>query len=86
MSHDHHGHHAVKEPVGWMDRPDKVRLFFRVFYAICGVLLVAAGFRLQPKTVGENQQCFDSLLLRGRVVDELRREFVQAQQRLLELA
>ncbi len=41
MSHDQHGHHEVKEPVGWMDRPEKVRLFFLVFYLICGALFAA---------------------------------------------
>ena len=41
MSHDPHGAHEVKEPVGWMDRPDSVRTFFRVFYAACAVLFLA---------------------------------------------
>jgi hypothetical protein len=41
MSHDHHGAHEVKEPVGWMDRPEKVRLFLLVFYVICGALFAA---------------------------------------------
>ena len=40
MSHDH-GHHEVKEPIGWMDRPEKVRLFFLVLYVICGALFAA---------------------------------------------
>jgi hypothetical protein len=41
MSHDRHGAHDVKEPVGWMDRPEAVRRFFTVFYVICGALLLA---------------------------------------------
>jgi len=41
MSHGHHGHHEVKEPIGWMDRPEKVRLFFRFFYVICAALFAA---------------------------------------------
>jgi len=47
VSHDPHGAqgphaaHEVKEPVGWMDRPDTVKRLFMVFYAICGLLFVA---------------------------------------------
>ena len=44
MSHDHHGahgRHEVKEPVGWMDRPESVRRFFVVFYVICAALFAA---------------------------------------------
>lgn len=50
MSHEHHGHrhnehhghhHEVKEPIGWMDRPEAVKRFFMVFWVICGLLLAA---------------------------------------------
>lgn len=41
MSHDQHGHHEVKEPIGWMDKPEKIRTFFVVFYVICGALFAA---------------------------------------------
>jgi len=40
VSHGH-GPHEVKEPIGWMDRPEAVKRFFTVFYVICGVLLAA---------------------------------------------
>ena len=36
-----HGHHEVKEPVGWMDKPDIVKRLFMIFYVICGVLFLA---------------------------------------------
>ena len=36
-----HGHHEVKEPIGWMDRPDTVKRLFMVFYVICGVLFLS---------------------------------------------
>ena len=39
MSHD--GHHEPLEPIGWTDRPESVRLFFRAFYVVCGLLVVA---------------------------------------------
>jgi hypothetical protein len=37
MSH----HHEVKEPVGWMDRPEAVKRLFMIFYVICGALFAA---------------------------------------------
>jgi hypothetical protein len=43
--HGGHGRHEVKEPVGWMDRPEAVKRFFTVFYLIC-VALVAAEILL----------------------------------------
>ncbi|MDA0330008.1 MAG: hypothetical protein O2958_13505 [Gemmatimonadetes bacterium] len=39
MSHDHD--HAVKEPIGWMDKPDFVKRLFLFFYVLCGLLIVA---------------------------------------------
>ena len=36
-----HGHHEVKEPVGWMDKPDTVKRLFMIFYVICGVLFLS---------------------------------------------
>ncbi len=44
--HDHgpdqgHAAHGLKEPIGWMDKPDFVKRLFLAFYAICGVLIVA---------------------------------------------
>jgi hypothetical protein len=39
MSHERE--HRMQEPVGWMDRPAAVKRFFTVFYAVCGVLLLA---------------------------------------------
>ncbi|HUF75612.1 MAG TPA: hypothetical protein VMM35_05005 [Longimicrobiales bacterium] len=39
--HGAHGPHEVKEPVGWMDRPEAVKRFFTVFYVVCGALLLA---------------------------------------------
>lgn len=36
-----HGHHEVREPIGWMDRPDVVKRLFTVFYVVCGVLFLA---------------------------------------------
>ena len=41
MSGHGHGHHEVKEPIGWMDKPDTVKRLFLVFYVICGILVVA---------------------------------------------
>jgi hypothetical protein len=44
MSHGRHGAHApheIKEPVGWMDRPEAVKRFFGVFYVICAALIAA---------------------------------------------
>ena len=38
--HDQH-RHEVKEPIGWMDRPETVKRLFTIFYVIC-VALVAA--------------------------------------------
>jgi len=35
------GHHEVKEPVGWMDRPETVKRLFTIFYVICGLLVAA---------------------------------------------
>jgi|TARA_B110000116_G_scaffold255720_1_gene254287 hypothetical protein len=43
MSHD--GRHEVKEPIGWMDKPDRVKLLFQIFYVLC-VLLFLAEFVL----------------------------------------
>jgi hypothetical protein len=39
--HGAHGAHPVKEPVGWMDRPDVVKRLFTVFYVIAGLLFLA---------------------------------------------
>ena len=39
--HGAHGPHEIKEPVGWMDRPEAVKRFFTVFYVICGALIAA---------------------------------------------
>ena len=39
--HGHHGHHQVKEPVGWMDRPETVKRLFTIFYAIAAALIAA---------------------------------------------
>lgn len=39
--HGHQGHHEVKEPVGWMDKPDTVKRLFTIFYAICAALVAA---------------------------------------------
>lgn len=41
MSHGHDGHHEVKAPEGWMDRPATVKRLFQVFYVICGLLFLA---------------------------------------------
>ncbi|HUP51779.1 MAG TPA: hypothetical protein VM198_04850 [Longimicrobiales bacterium] len=38
MSHERR---EIKEPVGWMDRPEAVKRFLTVFYVVCAVLLVA---------------------------------------------
>ena len=38
MSHERH---EVKEPVGWMDRPEAVKRFFTVFYVVCAALFAA---------------------------------------------
>ena len=38
--HEHHGH-EVKEPIGWMDKPDTVKRLFTIFYAICAALIAA---------------------------------------------
>ena len=43
MSQDYHGH-EIKEPVGWLDKPNAVRRFFLAVYLICGALLVAEFF------------------------------------------
>jgi hypothetical protein len=43
MNQDYHGH-EIKEPVGWLDKPDAVRRFFFAVYLICGALLVAEFF------------------------------------------
>jgi hypothetical protein len=40
VSHDHE-QHQVKEPIGWMDRPESVKRFFLVFYIVCGALFAA---------------------------------------------
>jgi len=37
----HHGHHEVKEPIGWMDKPDTVKRLFTIFYVICAALIAA---------------------------------------------
>jgi hypothetical protein len=39
--HEHQGHHEVKEPIGWMDKPDTVKRLFTIFYAICAALIAA---------------------------------------------
>lgn len=39
--HQHGGHHEVKEPVGWMDRPETVKRLFTIFYALCAALIAA---------------------------------------------
>jgi hypothetical protein len=39
--HGAHGPHEVKEPVGWMDRPEAVKRFFTVLYVICAALIAA---------------------------------------------
>jgi len=39
--HGHHGRHEVKEPIGWMDKPETVKRLFTIFYAICAALLAA---------------------------------------------
>jgi hypothetical protein len=36
-----HGHHEVKEPVGWMDRPATVKRLFTLFYVICALLFLS---------------------------------------------
>ena len=36
-----HGAHAPKEPIGWTDKPRVVRAFFRTFYVVCAVLVLA---------------------------------------------
>jgi hypothetical protein len=42
MSHERHEiRHDIKEPVGWMDRPEAVKRFFAVLYVICAVLVAA---------------------------------------------
>jgi len=41
MSHNEHQHRDVKEPIGWMDKPETVKRLFTIFYFIC-VALVAA--------------------------------------------
>ena len=33
--------HEIKEPVGWMDRPDTVKRLFTIFYVICAALIAA---------------------------------------------
>lgn len=43
MNQDYHGH-DIKEPVGWLDKPEAVRRFFFAVYLICGALLVAEFF------------------------------------------
>ena len=43
MSQDYHGH-EIKEPVGWLDKPNAVRRFFLAVYLICGALLAAEFF------------------------------------------
>ena len=37
----HHDHHEVKQPIGWMDKPDVVRRLFMIFYVICAALFAA---------------------------------------------
>lgn len=39
--HEHPGHHEVKEPIGWMDKPATVKRLFTIFYAICAALIAA---------------------------------------------
>ena len=43
MNQNYHGH-EIKEPVGWLDKPEAVRRFFFAVYLICGALLVAEFF------------------------------------------
>ena len=43
MNQNYHDH-QIKEPVGWLDKPEAVRRFFFAIYLICGVLLVAEFF------------------------------------------
>jgi hypothetical protein len=35
------GPHGTIPPEGWMDRPESVKTFFRVFYAVCALLFLA---------------------------------------------
>ncbi|MGD2044685.1 MAG: hypothetical protein PVJ80_00190 [Gemmatimonadota bacterium] len=39
--HGPHGQHEVKEPIGWMDKPETVKRLFTIFYVICGLLVLA---------------------------------------------
>jgi len=45
VSHEQHRHGGdqgpPKEPIGWMDKPARVKRLFLVFYVICGILFVA---------------------------------------------
>jgi len=44
MSRRHHeaqDRHEIKEPVGWLDRPEAVKRFFTVLYVVCGVVLAS---------------------------------------------
>ena len=36
-----HGHHQVKSPLGWTDRPAKVKRLFMLFYVICAALFLS---------------------------------------------
>ncbi len=36
-----HVRHEIKEPVGWMDRPQAVKRFFTVFYVVCAALFAS---------------------------------------------
>ena len=38
MSHDHH---EIKQPVGWMDKPDTVKRLFMILYVIAAALFAA---------------------------------------------
>jgi hypothetical protein len=33
--------HELKEPIGWLDKPNTVKRFFLAIYLICGALLAA---------------------------------------------
>lgn len=39
MSHDRHD--PPKEPIGWMDEADVVKLLFTIFYGLCVLMIVA---------------------------------------------
>jgi len=41
MSQHGHQSHEIKEPIGWMDKPDTVKRLFTIFYVICAALIAA---------------------------------------------